>query len=129
MKRGWLPEMARDRRIEAVGIAIIAFGCLLTGLTWAGVREASNVAYQLPIIASGGILAVGCFIVGGLLLVGGIVMTRFARLEARRARFVAPQSRDPQSSDGEVQLPDDTLERREVVRSRRRVTTGTTTDS
>ena len=126
MKRGWLPEMARDRRIEAVGIAIIAFGCLLTGLTWAGVREASNVAYQLPIIASGGIMAVGCFIVGGLLLVGGIVMTRFARLEARRARYLAPRN-----GDGEVQLPDDNdiLERREAVRSRRRVSAGSTTES
>jgi hypothetical protein len=126
MKRGWLPELARDRRIEAVGIAIVAFGCLLTGLTWAGVREASNVAYQLPIIASGGILAVGCFIVGGLLLVGGIVMTRFARLEARRARYLAPRN-----GDGEVQLPDDndTLERREAVRSRRRVSAGSTTES
>jgi len=124
VKRGWLPELARDRRIEAVGIAIIAFGCLLTGLTWAGVREASNVAYQLPIIASGGILAVGCFIVGGLLLVGGIVMTRFARLEARRARSVALPT-----ADGEVQLPDGTLERREAVRSRRRVTAGSTTET
>jgi len=124
VKRGWLPELARDRRIEAVGIAIIAFGCLLTGLTWAGVREASNVAYQLPIIASGGILAVGCFIVGGLLLVGGIVMTRFARLEAGRARSVALRT-----ADGEVQLPDGTLERREAVRSRRRVTAGSTTET
>jgi len=124
VKRGWLPELARDRRIEAVGIAIIAFGCLLTGLTWAGVREASNVAYQLPIIASGGILAVGCFTVGGLLLVGGIVMTRFARLEAGRARSVALRT-----ADGEVQLPDGTLERREAVRSRRRVTAGSTTET
>ncbi len=123
MKRGWLPELARDRRIEAVGIAIIAFGCLLTGLTWVGVREANNVAYQLPILASGGILAVGCFIVGGLLLVGGIVMTRFARLEARRARYLAPRT-----ADGEVQLPDDTLERREAVRSRRRVGAGSSTE-
>jgi hypothetical protein len=119
VKRGWLPELARDRRVEAIGVAVIAFGCLLTGLVWAGVREATNVAYQLPIIASGGIMAVGCFIVGGLLLVGGIVMTRFSRQEARRARrFTEPAD----GASGGVVLPDETEERRRAVRSRRRVT-------
>jgi hypothetical protein len=132
VKRGWLPELARDRRIEAVGIAIVAFGCLLTGLTWAGVREATNVAYQLPIIASGGILAVGCFIVGGLLLVGGIVMTRFARLEARRTGLVVPRPGTGEGEgdgDGGVELPEGTVERREAVRSRRRVFAGRAGDS
>ncbi len=78
-------RLAKDRRVEAVGIAIIAFGCLVTVLVWMGVRESNNVSYQLPIIASGGLVAVGCFIVGGLLVVGGLVMTRFTRLEKARA--------------------------------------------
>jgi hypothetical protein len=118
MKRGWLPELARDRRVEAFGVAFIAFGCLLTALVWMGVRESNNVAYQLPIIASGGILAMGCFTVGGLLVVGGLVMTRFARQEqARRLRHLSTAP-----PDGEVTLTEETLERREAVEARRRVT-------
>jgi hypothetical protein len=114
VKRGWLPELARDRQVEAVGVAVIAFGCLITALVWAGVREATNVAYQLPIIASGGIMAVGCFIVGGLLLVGGIVMTRFARQEARRLRPLT----EPAPTARAGGLPDETVERRRAVRAR-----------
>ena len=123
-KRGWLPELARDRRVEAFGIAIIAFGCLVTVLVWLGVREATNVAYQLPIIASGGLVAMGCFTVGGMLLVGGIVMTRFARLEnARRAHLVAP------AADGEVLLTEEAAERREAIWSRHRVPAGTPSEA
>ena len=121
MKRGWLPELARDRTVEAVGVAVIAFGGLLTGLVWTGIREATNVAYQLPIIASGGILAVGCFIVGGLLLVGGMVMTRFARQEAGRGRRLPGLGT---GAGDDVLLADETVERRRAVRSRRRVTAG-----
>jgi hypothetical protein len=120
VKRGWLPELARDRTVEATGVAVIAFGCLLTGLVWVGIREATNVAYQLPIIASGGLLAVGCFIVGGLLLVGGMVMTRFARQEARRARRF-PDPAPATGDDG--RLADETVERRQAV-ARRRVPAG-----
>lgn len=117
-RRGRLPELARDRYIEAVGVALILFGFLCTALVWSGIREATNVAYQLPIIASGGLVAMGCFTVGGMLLVGGIVMTRFARIEnARRAhRFVPPP---PVDDDGEVHLTEETAERRGAVRSRR----------
>ena len=123
-KRGWLPELARDRRVEAFGVAIIAFGCVVTGLVWMGIREASNVAYQLPIVASGGLVAMGCFTVGGMLLVGGIVMTRFARLEnARRAHRVAPLA------GGEVVLSEESVERREAVRARRRVSAGRSSES
>lgn len=124
MKRGWLPQLARDRQVEAVGVALIAFGCLLTGLVWAGVRTATNVAYQLPIIASGGILAMGCFTVGGLLLVGGMVMTRFARREhASRFRRVTA----PPPADGEALLPEEAVERREAVR--RRVAAGSPSEN
>ncbi len=124
MKRGWLPELARDRRVEAVGVALIAFGCLVTALVWSGVRDATNVAYQLPIIASGGLVAVGCFIVGGLLVVGGLVMTRFARLEnARAARriMVAPATM-PDGSEHEVSLTEESVERREKVKTRQQAT-------
>lgn len=115
MKRGWLPELARDRRVEAFGIALISFGFLVTALVWTGVREATNVAYQVPIVASGGLVAMGCFTVGGMLLVGGIVMTRFARLEnaPRVHRVVRPPA-------AEAPLPEEAAERRRAVRSRRR---------
>jgi hypothetical protein len=121
MKRGWFPELARDRRVEAVGVALVAFGCLVTALVWTGVRDATNVAYQLPIIASGGLIAVGCFIVGGLLVVGGLVMTRFARLENARAarRILVAPATPPDGSDHEVQLPEESVERREKVKARR----------
>lgn len=77
-------RLARDRRVEAFGIALITFGVFVSVLTWAGMRTATNVAYQLPLLASGGLAALGCYIVGGLLLAGGIVMTRFTRLDNAR---------------------------------------------
>ncbi len=127
-KRGWLPELARDRHIEAVGVALVLFGFLITALVWSGIRDTTNVAYQLPIIASGGLVAMGCFTVGGMLLVGGIVMTRFARIEnARKAHRLVPPP--PAGDDGEVLLPEESIERRSVVRSRRGVSAGTATDN
>jgi hypothetical protein len=121
MKRGWFPELARDRRVEAVGVALVAFGCMVTALVWTGVRDATNVAYQLPIIASGGLIAVGCFIVGGLLVVGGLVMTRFARLENARAarRILVAPATPPDGSENEVSLTEESVERREKVKARR----------
>ncbi|MGH9041397.1 MAG: hypothetical protein ACRDZ3_14315 [Acidimicrobiia bacterium] len=121
MKRGWLPELARDRRVEAVGVALIAFGCLVTALVWMGIRDSNNVSYQLPIIASGGLIAVGCFIVGGLLVVGGLVMTRFARLENARAarRVMVAPARLPDGSEIEVGVPEESKERRRRIRARR----------
>ena len=102
-------RLAKDRRVEAVGIAVIAFGCLVTALVWMGVRESNNVSYQLPIIASGGLVAVGCFIVGGLLVVGGLVMTRFARLEQ------ATPAPAPAAKDQEVSLSEEPVARRELA--------------
>jgi hypothetical protein len=114
-------RLAKDRRVEAVGVAVIAFGCLVTALVWTGVRESNNVSYQLPIIASGGLVAVGCFIVGGLLVVGGLVMTRFARLEKARAASPADEAvpaappTAAEGSDQEVSLSDASVERRELA--------------
>lgn len=105
-----LPRLAKDRHVEAFGIAFIAFGFLVTILTWSGMRTATNVAYQLPLLASGGLVAIGCYIVGGLLLVGGIVMTRFARLEKAR-RPPIPEA------EAELRLFDEGAERRESVSS------------
>ncbi|MGH8993053.1 MAG: hypothetical protein ACRDYV_07690 [Acidimicrobiia bacterium] len=120
MKRGWLPELARDRRVEAVGVALIAFGFLCTALVWTGIRDSNNVSFQLPIIASGGLVAVGCFIVGGLLVVGGLVMTRFARLENARAarRVMVAPAKMPDGSDAEVSLTEESVERREAIKAR-----------
>lgn len=105
-----LPRLAKDRHVEAFGIAFIAFGFLVTALTWSGMRTATNVAYQLPLLASGGLVAIGCYIVGGLLLVGGIVMTRFARLE---------KARHPSHSgtEAELRLFEEGAERRESISS------------
>ena len=120
-------KLARDRGVEAVGIALIAFGCLVTALVWAGVRESTNVSYQLPIIASGGLVAVGCFTVGGMLVVGGMVMTRFARQEsARRAGAAVPD-------DAEVLLPEEVAARQDDGRqddghARGTVSSGTPAD-
>ncbi|MGH8975072.1 MAG: hypothetical protein ACRD0C_17955 [Acidimicrobiia bacterium] len=115
-------RLAKDRRVEAVGVAVIAFGCLVTALVWMGVRESNNVSYQLPIIASGGLVAVGCFIVGGLLVVGGLVMTRFARLEQARAAASpedeaepAAPAAPPEGSDQTVALSEAPSERRELA--------------
>lgn len=109
-RRRRLPRLAKDRHVEAFGIAFIAFGFLVTILTWSGMRTATNVAYQLPLLASGGLVAIGCYIVGGLLLVGGIVMTRFARLEKAR-RPPIPES------EAELRLFDEAAERRESISS------------
>lgn len=111
-------RLAKDRRVEAVGIAVIAFGCLVTALVWAGVRESNNVSYQLPIIASGGLVAVGCFIVGGLLLVGGLVMTRFTRREQARAEAAAAPpapAAAPPGADQELSLSEESVPRRELA--------------
>ena len=113
-------RLAKDRRVEAVGIAFIAFGFLCTALVWMGVRDSNNVAFQLPIIASGGLVAVGCFIVGGLLVVGGLVMTRFARLEKARTAG-APEDAAapmPDGSEAEVSLAEEEMDRREKVMTR-----------
>jgi hypothetical protein len=99
-------RLARDRQIEAIGIAFITFGFVCAVLTWNGMRTATNVAYQLPLLASGGLAAIGCFIVGGLLLVGGMVMTRFARLEkARQAPPVASEARESELRLAEADAP------------------------
>ena len=93
-------RLAKDRKVEAIGVAFVTFGFLVTVLTWAGMRTATNPAYQLPILASGGLTAIGCFIVGGLLLVGGMVMTRFARLEKARPT-------ESPALPAEMQLPEE----------------------
>jgi hypothetical protein len=64
---------------------------------------------------------VGCFIVGGLLVVGGLVMTRFARLENARAarRIMVAPATPPDASEHGLQLPEESVERREKVKARR----------
>jgi hypothetical protein len=112
-KRRRRPRLAKDRQIEAIGIALVAFGFAATVLTWSGIRTATNVAYQLPVLASGGLTAIGCFVVGGLLLVGGMVMTRFARLE--KARQALPDASEARQS--EVRLAEQDAPSREAVPS------------
>jgi hypothetical protein len=101
-------RLAKDRQVEAFGAAFIAFGFLVTFLTWSGIRTATNVAYQLPVLASGGLVAIGCYIVGGLLLVGGIAMTRFSRME---------KAGQLPETEAELRLFDEGAERRQSVSS------------
>src|SRR5205807_164613 len=49
---------------------------VVTIVAWAGVRTADNVPAQIPVVFSGGLVALACFIVGGLLLHADIVTGR-----------------------------------------------------
>lgn len=77
-----IPLLLRQRAVGTVGGLLVAVGLVVTALTWAGVRTADNVPAQIPVVASGGLVALACFIVGGLLLHADIVSSRTARAEA-----------------------------------------------
>lgn len=70
------PLLLRHRPVGMFGGLLVAVGLVVTALTWAGVRTADNVPAQVPVVVSGGLLAVACFIVGGLLLHADIVTGR-----------------------------------------------------
>jgi hypothetical protein len=55
---------------------LVAAGLVVTVVAWAGVRTADNVPAQVPVVLSGGLVALACFIVGGLLLHADIVTGR-----------------------------------------------------
>jgi hypothetical protein len=77
-----IPLLLRSRPVGTVGGLLVAVGLVVTALTWAGVRTADNVPAQVPVVASGGLVAMACFIVGGLLLHAGIVTSRAGAPEA-----------------------------------------------
>lgn len=71
-----IPLLLRTRAVGTVGGVLVGAGLVVTALAWAGVRTADNVPAQVPVVLSGGLVALACFIVGGLLLHADIVTGR-----------------------------------------------------
>ena len=71
-----LPLLLRTRAVGTIGGALVGVGLIVTLAAWAGVRTADNVPAQVPVVLSGGLIALACFIVGGLLLHADIVTGR-----------------------------------------------------
>ena len=77
-----IPLLLRTRAVGTVGGGLIGAGLVVTAIAWAGVRTADNVPAQVPVVLSGGLVALACFIVGGLLLHADIVTNRARPSEA-----------------------------------------------
>lgn len=71
-----IPLLLRTRAVGTVGGLLVGAGLVVTLIAWAGVRTADNVPAQIPVVLSGGLIALACFIVGGLLLHADIVTNR-----------------------------------------------------
>jgi hypothetical protein len=71
-----IPLLLRNRPVGTVGGVLIGAGLVVTAVAWAGVRTADNVPAQIPVVLSGGLVALACFIVGSLLLHADIVTGR-----------------------------------------------------
>ena len=71
-----IPLLLRTRAVGTIGGVLVAAGLVVTAVAWAGVRTADNVPAQVPVVLSGGLVALACFIVGGLLLHADIVTHR-----------------------------------------------------
>jgi hypothetical protein len=71
-----IPLLLRNRAVGTIGGLLVAAGLVVTTAAWAGVRTADNVPAQVPVVLSGGLVALACFIVGGLLLHADIVTGR-----------------------------------------------------
>jgi len=71
-----IPLLLRTRAVGTIGGALVGAGLVVTAVAWAGVRTSDNVPAQVPVVLSGGLVALACFIVGGLLLHADIVTNR-----------------------------------------------------
>ena len=71
-----IPLLLRNRPVGTFGGLLIGVGLVVTVVAWAGVRTSDNVPAQIPVVLSGGLVALACFIVGGLLLHADIVTGR-----------------------------------------------------
>ena len=87
-----IPLLLRNRPVGTVGGLLVGAGLVVTIVAWAGVRTADNVPAQIPVVFSGGLVALACFIVGGLLLHAD-----------RRADVVVPSAVDAQPRLGWVE--------------------------
>ena len=77
-----IPLSLRNRPVGAIGALLVGVGLIVTAAAWAGVRTADNVPAQVPVVLSGGLVAMACFIVGGLLLHADIVTGRLRPSDA-----------------------------------------------
>ena len=77
-----IPLLLRNRPVGTIGGLLVGAGLVVTIVAWAGVRTADNVPAQIPVVFSGGLVALACFIVGGLLLHADIVTGRARPPEA-----------------------------------------------
>jgi hypothetical protein len=71
-----IPLLLRNRPVGTFGGFLVGAGLVVTTVAWAGVRTADNVPAQIPVVLSGGLVALACFIVGALLLHADIVTGR-----------------------------------------------------
>ena len=71
-----IPLLLRTRAVGTFGGLLVGAGLVVTIVACAGVRTADNVPAQVPVVLSGGLVALACFIVGGLLLHADIVTGR-----------------------------------------------------
>ena len=71
-----IPLLLRNRPVGTFGGLLVGAGLVVTIAAWAGVRTADNVPAQIPVVLSGGLVALACFIVGGLMLHADIVTGR-----------------------------------------------------
>jgi hypothetical protein len=69
-----IPLRLRNRPVGTFGAFLVAAGLVVTAVAWSGVRTADNVPAQVPVVLSGGLVALACFIVGGLLLHADILI-------------------------------------------------------
>jgi hypothetical protein len=81
-----IPLLLRNRPVGTFGGLLVGAGLLVTLVAWAGVRTADNVPAQIPVVLSGGLVALACFIVGGLLLHADIVTGRARPSDADLSR-------------------------------------------
>lgn len=75
-----LPPLIRERWLEVAGWAAASGGVLAIVLAYIGVRTPTNIAAQIPYLASGGFLGAGLLAFGGALVLAG----RLAEAEKRR---------------------------------------------
>lgn len=115
-----LPALARERPLEMFGLSLVAAASVVSLVTWIGIRDVNNPAAQLPIITSGGLAAMGMFVIGSNLLLAGIfvrhLMERERWSEGSMTWYAAPEN-----SEAARPMPDEVARRRRRVAERARV--------
>lgn len=76
MKPQHLPLLLRRHAVGTFGGVLVAAGLIVTAVAWTGIRTADNVPAQMPVVLSGGLVALACFIVGAMLIHAEILTSR-----------------------------------------------------